>query len=288
MKSPIEIILKDEIQKIFDAFSACLNVRIAFFSPEGKELMVGLERPCNEFCTIIREAMHKKNKCLFLDTEKRKEALSLKGLYTWSCYAGMIETIFPIFYNGVHLGFFLMGQYRGQRKIDQALLQEYKELCGSPEELVIAYLKTPSFTDEEIRNMQHFFRLIVDYIISQNMITLKSNFVVEKILTEIKQHPEESLTLEDASRLVGKSMSSISHIFSDLLHTSFKQTLIEIKMEKAEEYMMSDPNLSIREIAFKLGYEDPYYFSRLYKKHRKVPPSKFRTELLNNKASPAR
>jgi len=59
-------------------------------------------------------------------------------------------------------------------------------------------------------------------------------------------------------------------------------------MEKAEEYMMSDPNLSIREIAFKLGYEDPYYFSRLYKKHRKVPPSKFRTELLNNKASPAR
>ena len=31
--------------------------------------------------------------------------------------------------------------------------------------------------------------------------------------------------------------------------------------------------IGFREVAFELGYADPYYFSRVYKKHRGHPPS---------------
>ncbi len=54
MKSSIEIILKNDVQQIFDEFSFCFNIRIGFMSPVGKEIAVGLKKPCNEFCTLIK------------------------------------------------------------------------------------------------------------------------------------------------------------------------------------------------------------------------------------------
>ena len=78
MKSTIEIILKDDVQRIFDAFSSCFKIRIGFLSPEGKQLVVSLGKPGNEFCVLVRDSLGKKKKCLALDEEKRKEALFKK------------------------------------------------------------------------------------------------------------------------------------------------------------------------------------------------------------------
>jgi len=37
--------------------------------------------------------------------------------------------------------------------------------------------------------------------------------------------------------------------------------------------MRTRRGVTVREIAFELGFKDPYYFSRLYRKHRGHPPS---------------
>lgn len=276
MKSTIEIILKEDVQRIFDAFSSCFNIRIGFLSPEGKILAVGLEKPCNDFCTQIRDALNKKEKCLALDKEKMKEALVEKDMITWRCYAGMIESIMPLYYEGVHLGFFMLGQYRDGRKMDRQLLREYEKKFGSAQDLIIAYLKTPSFSQRQIQDMQNFFRLVVNYIISQNLIVLKSNLVVEKIIEHARNNQEKNLSIQEAAKIAGRSVSTVSHLFSNLLQKSFKQVMIELKIEQAEQYFKQDPDITVKEVAATLGYDDPYYFSRIYKKVRGFAPSKFR------------
>ncbi len=62
---------------------------------------------------------------------------------------------------------------------------------------------------------------------------------------------------------------------SSILHKSFKQMMIEEKLKKAEEYFHLGPNITIREVAVKVGYNDPYYFSRLYRKYRGLSPSEY-------------
>ena len=276
MKSTIEIILKDDVQRIFDAFSSCFNIRIGFLSPDGRVLAVGLEKPCNEFCDQIRDALDKKDRCLALDREMMQEALNKKDLLTWRCYAGMIESIMPLYYEGIHLGFFMLGQYRDGSKIDRGLIREYEEKFGSAQDLIISYLKTPSFSKRQIRDMQNFFRLVVQYIISQNLIVLKSNLVVEKIIDYARKNPERNLSIVEAAEIAGRSVSTVSHIFSKLLQKSFKQVMIELKIEQAEECLKQDPNITIKEAASRIGYDDPYYFSRIYKKVRGITPSKFK------------
>ncbi len=275
MKSSIEIILKDDVHRIFDAFSACFKIRIGFLSPEGKQLLVGLEKPGNEFCMLVRNALDKKKKCLALDEEKRKEALLNKDLFTWQCYAGMIESIIPIYFDGIHLGFFMMGQYRSEKKINRSLLLEYAKRFGASEELIISYLKTPSFSEEEIKDMQKFFKLIVNYIVSQNLIIIKSNLVLEKIINHARIHYDQQLSISEAARIAGRSTSTVSHLFTGILHKTFKQVMIELKMEKAEEFFKKEPDITVKEAAMRLGYDDPYYFSRVFKKRRGVAPSKF-------------
>jgi YesN/AraC family two-component response regulator len=50
---------------------------------------------------------------------------------------------------------------------------------------------------------------------------------------------------------------------------------MNIKFDKAEEYFQASPHLKVGEVAEKIGYDDPLYFSRIYKKYRKISPSQF-------------
>jgi ABC-type sugar transport system ATPase subunit len=63
--------------------------------------------------------------------------------------------------------------------------------------------------------------------------------------------------------------------FKTQVGLSPNQYFIKSKIEKAKE-MLLYTNLEIKEIAEKLGFEDPYYFSRIFKEKVKVSPAKFR------------
>ena len=56
-----------------------------------------------------------------------------------------------------------------------------------------------------------------------------------------------------------------------------KQYFLMIKINRAKERLLR-PNLSIKEICFELGFEDPYYFSRLFKKKEGLSPKQFKEE----------
>ncbi len=276
MKSTIEIILKKDVQQIFDEFSFCFDIRIGLMSPSGKEIAVGLKKPCNEFCTLIKNQLNRKDICLELDKEKRRTALVKNDMITYKCFAGMIETIFPIYYDGIHLGFVILGQYRHDEKLNQEIISEWQNEIGTAEKLIIAFLKTPSFSKEKIDNIKELFRVIVEYIASQNMIKIRSNLIIEKLINYAKNNMKKNVSITDASKIVLKSSSTISHIFTSYLNKSFKQVMIEIKLEKAEELLLKDHNITIKEVSYAIGYNDQYYFSRLYKKYRGFPPSNFK------------
>ncbi len=52
---------------------------------------------------------------------------------------------------------------------------------------------------------------------------------------------------------------------------------IHLKMERARKYLLQT-NLKVKEIGEKLGYEDPYYFSRIFTKHLGLSPANYRKE----------
>jgi AraC-like DNA-binding protein len=54
------------------------------------------------------------------------------------------------------------------------------------------------------------------------------------------------------------------------------QYYIQIKIYKAEN-LLEQQDLSVKEVAHKIGFEDQYYFSRLFKNKTGVSPSEWKS-----------
>jgi AraC-like DNA-binding protein len=89
----------------------------------------------------------------------------------------------------------------------------------------------------------------------------------------MEEHPKDHLSLDEASELVHSSKSTVSHLFKKITGKSFKRYQIELKLDRAQRDLRTIPGITVSKVAYSLGYTDPLYFSRLYKKHKRIAPS---------------
>jgi two-component system response regulator YesN len=97
-------------------------------------------------------------------------------------------------------------------------------------------------------------------------------FPLAKALEHVHRHYAESgLQLQSAADAAGISAAYLSRLFSEHLKTSFIDYVTELRMEDAEK-LIRETKMNIKEIAFAAGYQDPNYFSKLFRKITGVSP----------------
>ena len=84
----------------------------------------------------------------------------------------------------------------------------------------------------------------------------------------------EQLQLTTVAEICRISPAYLSRLFSEHLHTTFIDYLTDKRVTKAEEAIQKD-EMSIKEIAYSVGFQDPNYFSRIFKKYKGVTPSMY-------------
>ncbi|MEE1305756.1 MAG: AraC family transcriptional regulator [Agathobacter sp.] len=99
--------------------------------------------------------------------------------------------------------------------------------------------------------------------------------VVERSISYIKGHYMDNLTLDEVSQLVDVSPYYFSKLFKQTTGETFIEYLTAFRMEKAKEFL-SNKKYSIKEVCGMCGYNDPNYFSRIFKKYEGKTPSEFR------------
>ena len=87
----------------------------------------------------------------------------------------------------------------------------------------------------------------------------------------------KNLNIDDLCSISSSSASSIYKLFKSNLKASPIDYFIHLKIEKARKYLLNSP-LKVKEIAHKLGYTDPYHFSRIFKQCVGVSPRQFKEE----------
>jgi AraC family transcriptional regulator of arabinose operon len=73
------------------------------------------------------------------------------------------------------------------------------------------------------------------------------------------------LTVRDLARQAQMSESGFSHTFKDVAGIPPRRYLIQERIARARE-LLATTRLSVKEIAAQLGYDDPHYFSRCFRK----------------------
>ena len=102
-------------------------------------------------------------------------------------------------------------------------------------------------------------------------------YIVQQMLRYFNEHYQEKISLDQIAKNMYLSTFYLSKIFKSEIGESPINYLIELRMEKARDLLLNEPQLSIQSIASNVGYEDVYHFSKLFKKHFGISPTKYRT-----------
>lgn len=103
---------------------------------------------------------------------------------------------------------------------------------------------------------------------------------IRKAVEYIEANYGEPLTLDDAAAAAAMSRYHFSRSFR--LHTgsTFKGYLNRLRIAEAKRLMQAE-GLNVSEAAFRVGYNDLSYFSRVFKRAEEITPSRYCKALSN-------
>lgn len=109
---------------------------------------------------------------------------------------------------------------------------------------------------------------------NSNTSDIENGFVSEA-KNYIEEHYSESLTVADVAEKIGISSGYLSTIFNQELGLGFAEYLNGLKVEHACVYLEQN-YLKVYEIAYKVGFHDEKYFTKVFKKIKGMTPKDYR------------
>lgn len=95
---------------------------------------------------------------------------------------------------------------------------------------------------------------------------------LQKALGIVRSRFSEPLQLNTLAEACSVSPSYLSRLFSDHLQTTFIDVINTIRIAEAER-LIKEEGYSIKVASYTVGFQDPNYFSRAFKKYRGYSPS---------------
>ncbi|UCF96271.1 MAG: response regulator [Spirochaetaceae bacterium] len=124
----------------------------------------------------------------------------------------------------------------------------------------------------------------VRYFVTRNLVDIAAlirsmntgpSIAIRKAISYINENYANRIALQDVAHYTCLSPNYLSQLFKQETGKSFLEYLTHCRVEAAKKLLVQS-NLAISEIAFKLGYDMPSYFSEVFKKSEGITPSQYR------------
>jgi len=98
---------------------------------------------------------------------------------------------------------------------------------------------------------------------------------IQKACFKIREKVFDNINVEEIANEIQVDYSQFRKAFRKYTALSPMQYHMSLRMKQAV-YLLTNSDLSIKEISSKPGFCSQYYFSKLFKKKMKKPPSRYR------------
>ncbi|WP_426450759.1 response regulator transcription factor [Paenibacillus sp. S-38] len=103
----------------------------------------------------------------------------------------------------------------------------------------------------------------------------KNRNLVTKTMAYVEEHYMESCSLAEVAEKLHMSGTYFSKVFKRETGDTFTNYVTKVRMEKAK-LLLSNTDMKIFEVAAAVGYDDPNYFTNVFRTTQKVSPTEFR------------
>ncbi|GAB2557920.1 response regulator transcription factor [Gracilibacillus alcaliphilus] len=108
------------------------------------------------------------------------------------------------------------------------------------------------------------------------------NNIITFVNKYIKEHIAGDLSLVAIAKAVHFNPSYLSRFYKEQSGTNISDYINQLKLHKAE-YYLSETDLFIQDIACKLGFSSPSYFTMFFRKYKNQSPQDYREQYLRSK-----
>ncbi len=165
--------------------------------------------------------------------------------------------------------------------------------CGKPLFAVGQKSEYITIFEKIIRELQvrreHFFELVNLYalelltLMSRNMSEKKLNLQgvneqIQNVIEMMNKNSQGKQSVNEYAVLCNMSTCWFIHCFKAYTGTTPQQYITDIRLSKAKE-LLSYSSFNVTEIASIVGYDNPFYFSRIFKKNTGRSPRDYKNRL---------
>jgi len=105
----------------------------------------------------------------------------------------------------------------------------------------------------------------------------KTPGILDKAVRFINENYRENITLENVAYEAGFSTYYFGKLFKKTFGVTFTDYLTSLRISRAKE-LLKDPYLTVKGITYQVGFMDPNYFTRVFKKSEGLTPTEYRIE----------
>lgn len=100
--------------------------------------------------------------------------------------------------------------------------------------------------------------------------------IMEEMENYIKKHMTEAVTAAELAERFGLVAPYLSKLFKEYSGYTPPQYLQKIRLDQAKKLLESEQNYLAKDVAEMVGYPNPLYFSKVFKKNIGIYPSEYR------------
>lgn len=248
--------------------------------PETKET-------ANQFCYLLSAHEERCRECLSHSMEEGVNPN--EKVQTRKCFAGISSTQVNVFNSEGAIGCLSTGfvslDEQAPPKFDAvANYLKNRDTDANLSSLEEAWQQTLRMKKQHYESSIQLVSNFADHLsmISEDMLpglTLAAqsgrNPALERALEYIKSHLQEPLTLDEVADAINISRCYFSRLFKEKFGVSFTTYVSSLRIKQTKQLLMRS-DLSITEIAFKVGFQSMSQFNRTFKDFEKQTPSAFR------------
>ncbi|MGL5042579.1 MAG: PocR ligand-binding domain-containing protein [Culicoidibacterales bacterium] len=139
----------------------------------------------------------------------------------------------------------------------------------------------PLAMQQNINNIKTSLSKAISNVYIDNFVSpfvSKKDSILSPIIEYLNTNRSRMLSLNEASSLVHLSPGYFSRVFSKEVGIPYTTYLMQLKVEWAKQ-LLEKTTLSVTQISDELGFSDPSYFIKVFKKQELVTPLIYRSEL---------
>ncbi|MBQ9713727.1 MAG: PocR ligand-binding domain-containing protein [Clostridia bacterium] len=266
---------KEKLSVVLENVYELLKTPISIFDKDFQFLIsYPPEGYLTEFCRMVRGDSERLKKCHRSDEKSCAQCKESNQTFSYLCHAGIRETITPIRFEKMIIGYLLFGEYRIEG-MDKDVRAYAAENGMDADCLQAAYEKLTVLTERQVEATCSILQSCILQFWLSEAILLKENDLAENIKKFIDENLHEGLTAEDICKNFFLNRQQLYAVFRENFNQSVKKYVLEKKILRAKQ-LLSTTNLSVTEIAEKTGFADYNNFIQRFKKITGVTPLQYR------------